>query len=381
MDKPWNRRRGTAELAENGAGIGGPAFRDPARPKTRLRVSPRDFLGAARNAAELSITLFGLILVTFLIGRTLPIDPILAIVGDKATPDVVARVKTELGLDRSLIEQFWIYLKGLARGDMGTSVMTGQPVLTDILNFFPATMELATFGMIAATAVGVPLGVLAASRQGSVFDNVVRIVTIVGLSVPIFVLGLLGLLVFYVKLDLVPGTGRQDVLFDGFIEERTGFLVIDCLLARDWEALRDVMAHLLLPGLLLAFITFSLIARMTRAFMLDSLRGEHIVAARAKGLSSTRILWRHGFGNIVGKLLTVLALAYAGLLEGAVLTETVFSWPGLGLYLTRSLLNADMNAVLGATLVIGAVYVLLNLLADIGHRLLDPRLSERSGAR
>lgn len=336
-------------------------------------------MGAGRNSSELLITLFGLILVTFLIGRTLPIDPVLAIVGDKATPDVVARVRAELGLDRSLVEQLWIYLHGLVKGDLGTSVMTGRPVLSDVLNFFPATIELATFGMVIATLVGVPLGVLAAAKQGSAFDSGVRILTLVGLSVPIFVLGLISLLVFYVKLDIVPGTGRQDVMFEGMIDERTGFLIIDTIMAGDWEAFRDVLAHLLLPGLLLAFVTLSLVVRMTRAFMLESLRGEYIVAARAKGLSSSRILWRHAFGNILGKLLTVLALSYAGLLEGAVLTETVFSWPGLGLYLTRSLLNADMNAVLGATLVIGSVYVLLNLIADIGHRLLDPRLNKTRG--
>jgi peptide/nickel transport system permease protein len=320
------------------------------------------------------MTLFGLILVTFLIGRAMPIDPVMAIVGDRASPDVVARVRLELGLDRSLVEQFWIYLQHLVQGDLGRSVMTGQPVTQDVLQFFPATLELATSAMLIAIVIGVPLGVLAAARQGSFFDNVVRVISLIGQSLPVFVLALNCLLVFYVKLDIAPGTGQQDVIFQGMVPTITGMVVVDAALDGQWEAFWDALAHLAMPALLLAYFSLSVIARMTRTFMLDALSGEYIVAARAKGLSGTRILWRHGFGNIAGRLVTVLALTYAGLLEGAVLTETVFSWPGLGLYLTRSLLNADMNAVLGATLVIGAIYVGLNLVADIVQRMLDPRV-------
>lgn len=326
------------------------------------------------NLSGVAVTLFGLVLVTFLIGRTMPIDPVLAIVGDKAPADVVVRVRLELGLDRPLIEQFWIYLQHLVRGDLGTSIMTGQPVTADILKFFPATLELATCAMIIALVVGVPLGVLAAARQDSHFDNAVRVISLAGQSTPIFVLALICLLVFYVKLDIAPGTGQQDVMFQGMVPLRTGMMVVDAALEGQWDAFWDALAHLAMPALLLAYYSMSIITRMTRTFMLDALSGEYIIAARAKGLSGTRILWRHGFGNIAGRLVTVIALTYAGLLEGAVLTETVFSWPGIGFYLTRSLLNADMNAVLGATLVIGAIYVGLNLLADIVQRLLDPRV-------
>lgn len=321
-----------------------------------------------------AMTLFGLILVTFLIGRAMPIDPVMAIVGDRAPPDVVARVRLELGLDRSLVEQFWIYLQHLLQGDLGKSVMTGQPVTRDILQFFPATLELATSAMLIAAVIGVPLGVLAAARQGSLFDNIVRVISLIGQSLPVFVLALICLLVFYVKLDLAPGTGQQDVIFQGMVPTITGMVVVDAALDGQWDAFWDALAHLAMPALLLAYFSLSVIARMTRTFMLDALSGEYIITARAKGLSGPRVLWRHAFGNIAGRLMTVLALTYAGLLEGAVLTETVFSWPGLGLYLTRSLLNADMNAVLGATLVIGAIYVGLNLLADSLQRMLDPRV-------
>lgn len=333
---------------------------------------------ASRLASSLLgvlITLFGLVLLTFLIGRTMPIDPVVAIVGDKAPAEVVERIRLDLGLDRPLVEQFWIYVQNLLTGDLGTSVMTGQPVTDDILQFFPSTLELATSAMLVALLFGVPLGILAAARQDSIFDNAVRVISLFGQSLPVFVLALICLLIFYVKLGIVPGTGQQSVIFQGMVPFRTGMIILDSALDGQWEAFWDAVYHLILPMLLVAFITMSIITRMTRAFMLETLSGEYIVAARAKGLSEARILWRHGLGNIAGRLIGVVAVVYAGLLEGTVLTETVFSRPGLGLYLTRSLLNADMNAVLGATLVIGVIYVGLNLLADLAQRLLDPRVS------
>ena len=324
--------------------------------------------------ASIPVTLFGLVLVTFLIGRAMPIDPVIAIVGDHAPPDVIARVRTELGLDEPLYVQFGIFLRNMAHGDLGHSVMTSRPVLDDIGRFFPATLELATAAIIIAVIIGLPLGVFAAARQGSRFDHTVRVISLTGQSVPVFVLGLVALLVFYVKLGIAPGTGQLDVAYEGEVPRVTGMLVIDAILAEDWDSFWDALSHLALPALVLAYFSMAYITRMTRAFMIEALSGEYIITARAKGLSSTRILWRHAFGNISVRLITVLALAYAGLLEGAVITETVFSWPGLGLYLTGSLLNADMNAVLGATLVVGAVYLLLNLMADMAYHLLDPRV-------
>ncbi len=309
----------------------------------------------AGTGASVPVTLFGLILVTFLIGRVMPIDPTIAIVGDHAPPDVVARVRLELGLDRPLIVQFGIYLARLLHGNLGNSVMTTHPVTQDIATYFPATFELATAAIILAIVIGIPLGVIAAARQGSRFDHVVRVVSLAGQSIPVFVLGLLFLLLFYVKLGIAPGTGQVDVVYDGMVNRITGMLVVDAAIEGQWDVFWDALSHLVMPAIILAYFSLAYITRMTRAFMLDALAGEYIVTARAKGLSPTRILWRHAFGNIAVPLVTVIALAYAGLLEGAVLTETVFSWPGLGLYLTVSLLNADMNAVLGATLVIGFV--------------------------
>jgi len=327
----------------------------------------------AGSAASLPITLFGLVLTTFLIGRVIPIDPVIAIAGDHAPEAVVAHVRQELGLDRPLLVQFTIYCRHLLQGDLGSSVMTSHPVVQDLAHFFPATLELATTAILVASLVGIPVGVFAAARQGSRFDHAVRIVATASQSMPIFVLGLGSLLIFYVKLGVAPGPGQVDVAYDGLVDGPTGMLVLDAALQGEWDVFRDAAAHLAQPALLLAAFSFAVIARMTRSFMLEALAGEYITTARAKGLSRTRILWRHAFGNIKVPLVTLLALAYANLLEGAVVTESVFGWPGLGRYLTISLLNADMNAVLGATLVVGVIYLGLNRFADVAARLLDPR--------
>ncbi len=334
----------------------------------------RRFRGLAASLASIPITLFGLVLITFLIGRVVPIDPVLAIVGDRAPADVVARTRLELGLDRPLPEQFVRYVGQLLHGDLGRSVMTSNRVTTDIARFFPATLELATAALLLAVGVGVPLGVYAAVRQGSWVDQVIRVVCLSGHSIPVFVLALLALLVFYATLQWAPGPGRQGIMFDGMVDQRTGLLLVDAALAGQWDAFRDALRQMALPALVLGLSNMAYIARMTRGFMLDALRGEWVITARAKGLSAAAVIWRHAFGNILVRLLTVVVLTYAGLLEGAVLTETIFSWPGLGQYLTGSLLNADMSAVLGATLVVGLTYVALNLLSDLLYRVLDPRV-------
>lgn len=327
----------------------------------------------AATAASVPITLFGLVLLTFLIGRVVPIDPVLAIVGDRAPQDVVERTRIELGLDKSLPEQFVRYVGQLATGDLGRSVMTSNTVAADIARFFPATLELSIAALLIAGLLGVPLGVYAAVRQGSWIDQAIRVVCLSGHSIPIFVLALIALLVFYATLQWAPGPGRQGIMFDGMVPQVTGLLLVDAALAGEWDAFRDALRQLALPALVLGLSNMAYIARMTRAFMLESLSGEFVVTARAKGLSAGAVIWRHAFGNILVRLVTVLALTFAGLLEGAVLTETIFSWPGLGQYLTGSLLNADMNAVLGATLVVGLTYVALNLFADLMYRVLDPR--------
>ncbi|MGQ3213043.1 ABC transporter permease [Shinella sp.] len=322
-------------------------------------------------------TYLGLLAVTFFIGRVVPIDPVLAIVGDRAPAHVVERVRQEMGLNLPYYHQFWLYMKGVLSGDFGTSVLTTNPVMTDIRRVFPATMELATVGTIIGALLGIPLGVLAAVRRGSVSDQVVRIVGLVGYSVPIFWLGLLALLVFYARLGWVSGPGRIDVVFEYTFTPVTGFFLLDAIINRDWAAFRDIVSHIILPASLLGYFSMAYISRMTRSFMLNELGQEYIVAARAKGLSEARIIWGHALRNAAVPLITVIALSYAGLLEGSVLTETVFAWPGLGLYITNSLQNADMNAVLGGTIIIGSVFIAINLLSDMLYRMLDPRTRTR----
>jgi peptide/nickel transport system permease protein len=325
----------------------------------------------------LALTYLGLLAVTFFIGRVIPVDPVLAIVGDRAPEHVVARVREEMGLNKPLYIQFGIYLHKVAQGDFGTSVLTANPVMQDIARAFPATLELATAGMLIGVLVGVPLGVWSAVRRGSLVDHVVRVMGLVGYSVPIFWLGLMALLVFYARLGWVAGPGRIDVVYQYSIETVTGLLLLDAALGGQWEAFANALSHLALPAALLGYFSLAYISRMTRSFMLKELAQEYIVAARAKGLSETRIIWRHALRNALVPLVTVIALSYAGLLEGSVLTETVFSWPGLGLYLTNSLQNADMNAVLGSTIVVGSVFIGLNLLSDVLYQWLDPRTHSR----
>jgi len=330
-----------------------------------------------RFAVTVATTIFGLLLVTFFIGRVIPIDPVLAIVGDRAPAHLYERTRIELGLNLPLYEQFWIYTKQALTGNLGTSVLTSNPVLEDIKRVFPATMELATIGTLIGAIFGIPLGVLAAVRRGSLADQIVRVIGLIGYSVPIFWLGLLSLVLFYAQLRWVAFPGRIDIVYEYSFTPQTGFYLLDATMQGQWDVVWDLFLHIALPGSLLGYFSLAYISRMTRSFMLNELSQEYVVAARAKGLSEARIIWFHALRNAAVPLVTVIALSYANLLEGSVLTETIFSWPGLGLYITNSLQNADMNAVLGGTLVIGAVFVGINIFSDLLYRTLDPRTRSR----
>ncbi len=327
----------------------------------------------ARLLGTVALTFLGLLLVTFLIARVVPIDPVLAAVGDRAPAEVYERVKHELGLHLPLWRQFWLYLKKVLTGDFGRSVLTSNPVLVDIRRVFPATLELATVATLIGVALGIPMGVVAAVARGRLADQVVRVVSLLGYSVPVFWLGLMGLLLFYARLGWVAGPGRLDVAFDDLVPVWSGVILLDSVLAGEWEVFWNALSHVILPASILGYFSLAYIARMTRSFMLAELGQEYVTTARIKGLSERRVVWRHAFGNVLVPLITVIALAYANLLEGSVLTETVFAWPGLGQYITSSLLNADMNAVLGGTIVVGTIFIGLNLLSDLLYRLVDPR--------
>ena len=326
-----------------------------------------------RLAVSLVLTFLGLTIVTFCIGRIIPIDPVLAVVGDRAPADVYARVRAELGIDLPLYQQYWNYLVKLLSGDLGTSVLTARPVLEDLMRVFPATLELATIAIVIGVTFGVPMGVVAAMNQGRWPDHVIRLTGLVGYSIPVFWLGLVGLLVFYNALDWVGGPGRLDVYYEDIVEPVTGVLLIDSLIGGETDVFWNGLSHVILPASILGFLSLAYIARMTRSFMLGQLKQDYILTAQVKGLSRSRVVWGHALGNILVPLITVIALSYGYLLEGAVLTETVFAWPGLGRYITSALFNADMNAVLGGTLVVGIVFIGLNLLSDLAYYLVDPR--------
>lgn len=321
----------------------------------------------------LVLTFVGLTAVTFTIGRVMPADPVLAVIGDRAPQSAYDRVYLEMGLDRPIYEQYGRYLNELVHGDLGTSIMTSQPVLEDIKRFFPATLELATIATLMGIFIGVPMGVLAAVNQGKMIDHVVRILGLVGYSIPVFWLGMVALLIFYGHLGWVAGPGRIDVYYDGIVDTVTGFILIDASLAREWEIFWNAVSHLILPATLLGAFALAYIARMTRSFMLDQLNQEYILTARVKGASESAVIWRHAFRNVLVQLITIIGLTYASLLEGSVLTETVFSWPGIGQYITTSLFNADMNAVLGGTIVVGTCFVGINMLSDMLYKFVDPR--------
>lgn len=335
-------------------------------------------IGILRFIIVVALTFLGLLALTFFIGRVVPIDPVLSVVGDRATPEQYEVARVAMGLDRPLVVQFVSYVTDVLRFDLGMSTSTNRPVAEDLARVFPATMEMATLGILIGVGLGVPAGVLAAAWQGSWVDQVIRVFALLGYSVPAFWLGLVGLAVFYAWLGWVEGPGRVSIFYDGITPVVTGLLTVDAVIDGDWDVFHSAWSHIVLPATILGVFSLAYIARMTRSFMLDQLNQEYVTTARVKGVAEWRVIWVHAFGAIRVPLITVIGLSYAGLLEGSVMIETVFSWPGIGNYLTTALFNADMNAVLGATLVIGAVFILINKVSDVLYRVLDPRSREGS---
>ena len=314
-------------------------------------------------------------LVIFLIANTVPGDPVLAQLGDVAASnkEFVALWRAKYGLDLPLWERYFVFLKGLVHGDLGISIASQRPVLDDIEQFAPATIELASVGFLLSVALGIPLGILAAVRRDSWIDHAARLVSLVGVSSPTFWLAFIMLAVFYGGLQIAPGPGRLDpIAFPPATV--TGLYLIDTLLAGDLSAFRDAAAHLVLPSLVLAAATLGLITRTTRASMLESMQQDYVRMARAKGLKEGRIVIGHVLPNALIPVVTLGGLAYANLLTGAVMTETVFSWPGLGRYTFRSAAALDFPAIMGITLIVAVTYLVINLLIDFSYALLDPRV-------
>lgn len=330
----------------------------------------RSFAG---QLGTILVTLFGLLILTFVIGRVMPVDPVRAMVGEDAPREVYENVFRQLGFDKPMWQQFLFYLRDVATLDFGNSIRTGKPILDDILYVLPATIELATFAIVIGATLGVTMGVIAAVNKDRWPDHLIRVISLTGHSMPIFWTAMIALLIFYARLGWVGGSGRMSQFYIGLVPERTGFLLIDSAMAGDWEVFRSAVNHIILPASLLGYSSSAYITRMTRSFMLDQINQEYITTARVKGLSNRQTIWRHAFGNIRVQLVTIVALAYGALLEGAVLIETVFAWPGFGQYLTSNLLIGDMNAVMTCVLIIGVIFITLNLISDILYRVFDPR--------
>ena len=327
-----------------------------------------------RRLVTLAITLIGIMVVTFFISMVVPLDPLASLAGPQAPQETVDRLRVLYGFDQPIYVQFYKYANRLLHGDLGASFQTGRSVMEDIIYYFPATLELATFSLIIAVLAGIPLGVLSAVYRNSSIDHFSRVLSLIGVSMPVFWLGLVLLLVFYFRLGWFPEPGRLDIML---IEPDrvTGVLLIDSIIARDWEVLWDAIRHLALPATVLGLYGLAGIARIVRSSMLDVLSQEYIKTARIKGLTEFLVLTRHALRNALVPAVTVIGLTYGGLLEGSVLTETIFSWPGLGRYLATAFLTLDLNAVVGGTMMVALTYCLVNLLVDLVYAFLNPKIT------
>lgn len=327
-----------------------------------------------RRMILLVFLLWGATIITFIVTNLVPGDPVAVQLGQSAMsdPEIVAAFKARYGLDRPLHEQYWMYLRNLLRGDLGLSIRTGRPVLDDLARYFPASFELATVATIVSVIAGVAAGVASAVWRGRAADSVVRVGAMVGVSVPNFWLALLALYVFYFRLGWLPGPGRVGALTQ--VPDGTGLLLWDSLVRGDWALMKEAMRHLVMPALVLGSYTTGVIARTTRSSLLDVLGADFIRTARAKGVGERAVLFRHALTNAMIPTVTMVGLSYGNLLGGTVLVETIFAWPGIGRYAYQSTTTLDFPAIMGVTLLITAVYALINMLVDIAYGLLDPRI-------
>jgi peptide/nickel transport system permease protein len=316
--------------------------------------------------------LLGLSILVFLWIRALPGSPATALLGERATAEQIQAINEQYGLNDPIWEQYWAYLKQLASFDFGDSLITRRPVADEFLERFPATIELAVGAMLFSILVGIPLGFLAAKRYGSFFDHFSLFASLLGISIPIFVLAIILKYIFAVRLGWLPTVGRISVLID--LEHPTNFYILDAILTRNWEALWDAIQHLILPAIALGTIPLAIIARITRASVLDVQNEDYVRTARAKGVAPRTVDGRHILRNAMLPIATIIGLQTGLLLSGAVLTETVFAWPGIGSWLVGAIEFRDYAVLQGGILFIAVVFVLVNLLVDLSYGLLNPRI-------
>jgi len=316
--------------------------------------------------------IFGVVLIIFLLIHFIPGDPAQIMLGERGTEEALAALRESMGLNEPLYVQFWQYITRLPKGDFGRSIMSNNPILMEISHRFPATIELSVFAMFIAVLIGVPVGIFASIHQNSWFDNISMSFALIGVSMPIFWLGLMLIWLFAVVLGWLPPSSRLSVGVE--LNNITNLYVIDSIIQSNWIALLDVLKHLLLPSVALATIPMAIIARMTRSSMLEVLRQDYIRTAYAKGLKSKIVIYKHGLKNALVPIITVVGLQFGLLLGGAILTETIFSWPGLGRYLVNAIYSRDYPVVQGGILFFALSFVFVNLIVDLSYGTIDPRI-------
>jgi len=319
--------------------------------------------------------LIGITLLSFILSHSIPADPIATNLGDRAAadPTIVAAFKHRWGLDQPLYKQYLVYLWNLIHGDMGTSISTRQPVLLDLRQHLPATIEIAVAALCLSLLAGIPLGMLAAVNRERPIDQAARLTSLIGVSTPSFWLGLIAIVVFYDRLGWAPAPARlsADLTPPPFL---TGFLPVDAIASGRWDAALDWLRHLILPAVVLSAYSLGIVTRMMRGSMLEVLGEEYIRTARAKGVTRWAVTVRHTARNALIPIITMVGLSFGGLLSGAVVTETVFTWPGLGLYAFSSATSLDFPAIMGTGIIVASVYVIVNLVVDVAYAFSDPRI-------
>ena len=316
--------------------------------------------------------LLGVSIVVFFMVRAIPGDPAQIMLGQQATQEQVQQIRENMGLDKPIFVQYGLFLKDALRGDLGDSIVTGRPVTTELLTRLPATLELTTFAMLIAILVGVPVGVISAVRQYSLLDKSTSVLALTGISMPIFWLAMILVVIFGVNLELLPFPGRLDPTTG--ITAITGFVLVDSLLTLNFAGFWDGLLHLIMPALALATIPMAVVMRMTRSSMLEVMNEDYVRTARAKGVVPWRVVFKHALRNAMLPTITVIGLQTGLLMGGAIITETIFSWPGIGLYTYNSISSRDYASIQGVVLYAALLFVLINLLVDILYAILDPRV-------
>jgi len=317
--------------------------------------------------------LVGVTFLVFIISHAIPGDPARMMAGQKASREAVENIRRSLGLDRPLPEQYLRYLGGLLKGDLGKSIRNQRPVLEDLRDFFPATLELTLVSMLFCIAVGLPLGIVSAVRRNRPIDHMARVFSVFGVSMPVFWLGLMLLLLFYRHLGWLPGSGRLDVMMTP-PSPVTGMVLIDTLMEGNWGKFANALSHIFLPAFCLSYVYLAILTRIVRSSMITAMGQEFITTARANGISEIRVILKHGLKNALIPTVTITGLSIGELLGGAILTETIFDWPGMGKYVVDSVNFLDFPAIMGFTLVVSLIYVIVNLLVDVLYAFLDPQI-------